>query len=83
MHRVRNELLVPFITRLPGTSDAPWIEEERARLIVVETGEAALKIAPPHPSHPIVRLPDADLEERREPRVASSAGAQKGDRMNH
>src|SRR5258707_4436372 len=37
MHRVRNELLVPFITRLPGTSDAPWIEEERARLIVVQT----------------------------------------------
>lgn len=37
MHQVRNELLVPFITRLPGTSDAPWVEEERARLIVVET----------------------------------------------
>jgi len=37
MHRVRNELLVPFITRLPGTSDAPWVEAERARLIVVET----------------------------------------------
>jgi hypothetical protein len=37
MHRVRNELLVPFITRLPGTSDAPRVEEERARLIVVET----------------------------------------------
>jgi len=37
MHRVRNELLVPFIIRLPGTSDAPWVEEERARLIVVET----------------------------------------------
>jgi hypothetical protein len=37
MHRLRNELLVPFITRLPGTSDAPWIEQERARLIVVET----------------------------------------------
>jgi hypothetical protein len=37
MHRVRNELLVPFITRLPGTSDAPWVEEERARLIVVKT----------------------------------------------
>src|SRR5712692_11773999 len=37
MHRVRNELLVPFISRLPGTSDAPWVEEERARLIVVET----------------------------------------------
>ena len=29
MHRVRNELLVPFIPRLPGTSDAPWVEEER------------------------------------------------------
>src|SRR5262249_179428 len=26
MYRVRNELLVPFITRLPGTSDAPWVE---------------------------------------------------------
>src|SRR3954454_18901840 len=37
MHRVRNELLAPFVARLPGTSDAPWIEEERARLIVVET----------------------------------------------
>jgi len=37
MHRVRNELLVPFITRLPGTSDVPWVEEERARLIVVDT----------------------------------------------
>ena len=37
MHRVRNELLGPFVTRLPGTSDAPWIEAERARLIVVET----------------------------------------------
>jgi len=34
---VRNELLVPFITRLPGTSDVPWVEEERARLIVVDT----------------------------------------------
>ena len=37
MHRMRNELLVPFVTPLPGTSDAPWIEKERARLIVVET----------------------------------------------
>jgi len=37
MHRARNELLAPFVTRLPGTSDAPWIEEQRARLIVVET----------------------------------------------
>jgi hypothetical protein len=37
MHRVRNEFLMPFVTRLPGTSDAPWIEENRARFIVVET----------------------------------------------
>ena len=37
MHRVRNELLMPFVTLLPGTSDAPWIEEERARFIVIET----------------------------------------------
>jgi len=37
MHRVRNELLTPFVIRLPGTSDAPWIEEERARFIVIET----------------------------------------------
>ena len=28
---------MPFVTLLPGTSDAPWIEEERARFIVVET----------------------------------------------
>ena len=40
MHRVRNELLVPFITRLPGTSDAPWVEEERGRLIVAGKGSS-------------------------------------------
>jgi hypothetical protein len=28
-----------------------------------------------------MRRPDADLEEKREPRVVSSAGAQKGDRI--
>jgi integrase len=37
MHRVRNELLMPFVTLLPGTSDALSIEAERARFIVVET----------------------------------------------
>jgi hypothetical protein len=37
LHRTRNEFLMPFVTRLPGTSDVPWIEEERARFIVVET----------------------------------------------
>jgi hypothetical protein len=40
---------------------------------------APLRLLPPHPSHPIMRRPDADLEEKREPRVALSAGAQKGD----
>src|SRR5436305_8180416 len=42
---------------------------------------APLRLLPPHPSHPIMRRPDADLEEKREPRVVSSAGAQKGDRI--
>ncbi len=37
MHKARNELLMPFVTLLPGTSDAPWIEAERARFIVIET----------------------------------------------
>jgi hypothetical protein len=44
------------------------------------SGKGARKIAPLHPSHPIVRRPGADLEEKREPRVASSAEAQKGRR---
>jgi hypothetical protein len=37
LHRVRNELLMPFVTRLPGTSDSPWIEAKRAEFIVIET----------------------------------------------
>src|SRR5262249_50752190 len=32
-------------------------------------------------SHPIMRRPHADLEEKREPRVASSAGARESDSM--
>jgi hypothetical protein len=36
-HRVRNEILMPFVTRLSGTSDSPWIEAERAAFIVIET----------------------------------------------
>src|SRR5712691_11694238 len=39
MHRVRNELLVPFITRLPGTSDA----SAHADLLPVRAGEDAVK----------------------------------------
>jgi hypothetical protein len=37
LHRVRNDLLMPFVTRLPGTSDSPWIEAKRAEFIVIET----------------------------------------------
>ncbi|HJU15516.1 MAG TPA: hypothetical protein VJ770_03515 [Stellaceae bacterium] len=37
LHRVRNEFLILFVTRLPGTSDSPWIEAERAEFIVIET----------------------------------------------
>jgi hypothetical protein len=37
LHKVRNELLMPFVIRLPGTSDSPWIEAKRAEFIVVET----------------------------------------------
>src|SRR6516162_694523 len=32
-------------------------------------GKGARQIGPPHPSHPIMRRPGADLEEKREPRV--------------
>jgi hypothetical protein len=32
-------------------------------------GKGARQIGPPHPSHPIMRRPDADLEEKQEPRV--------------
>ena len=28
---------MPFVIRLPGTSDSPWIEAERAAFIVIET----------------------------------------------
>src|SRR5436190_15028919 len=47
------------------------------------SGKGAIKIvtSPSFSSHPIMRRPDADLEEKREPRVVSSAGAQKGDRI--
>jgi hypothetical protein len=37
LHKVRNELLMPFVIRLPGTSDSPWIETKRAEFIVIET----------------------------------------------
>ena len=37
LHKVRNELLMPFVSRLPGTSNSPWIEAKRAEFIVIET----------------------------------------------
>ena len=37
------------------------------------SGKAVRKIVPPHPSHPIMRRPDADLEEKREPRVTGES----------
>src|SRR5215469_14152161 len=37
LHKVRNEFLMPFVLRLPGTSDSPWIETKRAEFIVIET----------------------------------------------
>ena len=35
--------------------------------------QGARQIGPPHPSHPIMRRPDADLEEKREPRVTGES----------
>ena len=37
LHKVRNKFLMPFVIRLPGTSDSPWIEAKRAEFIVIET----------------------------------------------
>jgi hypothetical protein len=43
------------------------------------SGKGVRKIVPPHPSHPIMRRLDADLEEKQEPGGASVAEAQNGD----
>ena len=37
LHKVRNRFLMPFVIRLPGTSDSPWIEAKRAEFIVIQT----------------------------------------------
>src|SRR5215469_8687731 len=29
LHKVHNKFLMPFVIRLPGTSDSPWIEAKR------------------------------------------------------
>src|SRR5215472_16812983 len=62
--------------------DDGWGEFVRSLAPAADSAaRARLRLSPPHPSHPIMRRPDADLEEKREPRVASSGGAQKGDSM--
>ena len=45
------------------------------------SGKAVRYIVPPHPSHPIMRRPGANLEEKHEPRGVSVAEAQNGDSM--
>src|SRR5262249_15520749 len=51
----------------------------RCRLLAAR---APLRLLPPHPSHPIMRRPHADLEEKRDPRVAShQPECKKGDSM--
>src|SRR5260370_20686952 len=42
MHLVRNELLVRFITGLPGTSDAPWREARPSRCSFVEASRPTI-----------------------------------------
>ena len=63
--------------------DDGWGEFVRSADPVADqiSGKGARKIVPPHPSYPIMRRLGADLEEKREPRVAAAAGAQKGDGM--
>ena len=49
-----------------------WSEFATAALGV--GGKEAGKIEPLHPSYPIMRRPRVDLEEKHEPRAATSAG---------
>ena len=64
----------------PGVDGMTWetYEEEILPLI---SGKAVRKIVPPHPSHPIMGWPGANLEEKHEPRGVSVAEAQDGDSM--
>jgi hypothetical protein len=39
-------------------------------ILPLTSGKGAREIEPPYPSHPIMRRRGADLEEKREPRVA-------------
>ena len=61
--------------------DDGWGEFVRSLAPAAISGESAIKIVTSPSSNPIMRRPDADLEEKREPRVASLARAKKGDSM--
>ena len=41
----------------------------RPLILPLICGKDARQIGPPHPSHPIIRRPAADLDEKRESRV--------------
>ena len=76
---------VKEITRSASAEKCPhgddgWGEFVRSLDLLIG-GEGAVKIVPPHPSHPIMRWLGANLEEKQEPRGASVAEAQNGDSM--
>jgi hypothetical protein len=64
---------------LTGTTDG--VSSQGPPILPPISGKGAEQIVPPHPSHPIMRRLGSDLEEKPEPRVASSAEAQMGDGM--
>ena len=55
---------------LTGTTGG--VSSQRPLILPLIGGNGARQIGPPHPSHPIMRRPDADLEEKREPRVTGA-----------
>ena len=59
--------------RCPHGDDG-WSEFTRAADPAALGGKEAGKIEPLHPSYPIMRRPRVDLEEKHEPRAATSAG---------
>src|SRR5215213_8872699 len=59
--------------RCPHGDDG-WSEFATAADSAALGGKEAGKIEPLHPSYPIMRRPRVDLEEKHEPRAATSAG---------
>ena len=57
------------------SSRGRWVERVRKGADPAALGgKEAGKIEPLHPSYPIMRRPRVDLEEKHEPRAATSAG---------